>query len=160
MAEVLVEHIDWKRANLKDTALQIVSFYARSLPQLGTSRWMDFATKIIPVVMEEEAPKDVVLPGNAFKFTFNPPRPTLIQHRKGEIVIWEQAEPKIVFADSTFMTLSPSYRNLLYRVNEAIAEEVSDTYKMRVLDDPLSFIFPKEEYGKVKVEKAVLISEH
>lgn len=157
MAEVFVEQVDWRRQNIKDTTLRIVGFYTNDLAHMGTSRWVDFATKAISVIMGEENPRDVELKGEAFRLTLQPPKPMLIPvWREGE-EIWEEREPRLVFLDSTLMVLNPSYRNLIYRVNDAIAEEAASTYKVQVLKNPLSFVFPKSEYGRVNIGKAVLL---
>ena len=157
MAEVFVEMVNWNREDIKHTALRIVGFYTQSLQHLGTSRWAEFATRIIPVSMGESSPYDVKLVGDAFELIFQPPRPTLIPHIKDGTVTWEQREPGFIFRDSTFMNLAPRFRNLLYRVNEAIAEEAADTYRIRIERNPFSFLFPKNEYGRVEVDRAVLL---
>ncbi|MBI2040401.1 hypothetical protein HYT18_05010 [Candidatus Microgenomates bacterium] len=159
MAEVLVEHVDWKREEIRHTALRIVSFYTLCLSRLGTSRWIDFAARMIPVVMAERGPAEVSLHGDAFELVFIPPKPTLAPHIREKMIVWEEREPRLVFFDDTFTNLAAGYRNLIYGVNEAIAQEVSEVYKVSVHKDPVSFIFPKNEYGKVAIERAVLIGE-
>lgn len=159
MAEVLVERIDWRREEIRHTALRIVGFYTQNLSQLGTSRWVDFASRMIPAVMGEAGTGEVSLLGDEFELVFIPPRPSLSPHIKDGAVVWEEREPRLVFFDATFMNLAPGYRDQIYRVNRAIAQEVTDVYKAFVSRDPLSFIFPKQEYGRVNTEKAVLIGE-
>ena len=157
MPEILAEYVNWNREDIRHTALQIVSFYTHDLRQLGTSRWVDFASRVIPVVMGEAPPNEVRLKGDAFELIFCPPKPTLSPHIQNVGVIWQEAEPRLVFHDSTFMNLAAGYRNLIYELNGAISEEVVDVYRMRVEEDPLSFIFPKDEYGEVQIARAVLI---
>ena len=152
-----MEHVKWSREDLRHTALQVVSFYARTLSHLGTSRWIDFAARIIPAIIGDTAPWEVTLKGDAFALIFHPPKPVLIPCIRDGSVIWQEREPRLEFLDDTYLNLAPGYRNLIYRANRAIAAEVLDTYKMRISDDPFSFVFPKETYGEVAVERAVLI---
>lgn len=160
MAEVLVEQVDWRREEIRHTALRIVGFYTLSLSQLGTSRWIDFASGMIPSVMGEAGAGEISLSGDAFGLVFIPPKPSLNPHIKDGVVVWEEREPRLVFFDVTFMNLAPGYRDQIYRVNRAIAQEATDVYKIFVSRDPFSFIFPKQEYGSVSRERAVLIGEH
>ena len=158
MSKVFLERVDWRRADIKDTSLRMVSFYARAIPELGTSRWLAFAAKLIPVILEDEFLPSVTLEGDAFGLVFRPPRPSLIPHIRGEDVVWEEREPGFVFFDNTRMNLAPGFRTRLYRTNQAIAEEMADTYKVRVEKDPLSYFFPKDVYGRVGRDRAILLS--
>lgn len=97
MAGIFLERVDWRREDIKDTSLTMVSFYARALPELGTSRWLAFATRLIPVIMEDESLPSVTLEGEAFGLVFRPPRPSLTPHIRGESVVWEEREPGFVF---------------------------------------------------------------
>ena len=135
----------------------MVSFYARALPELGTSRWLAFATRLIPVIMEDESLPSVTLEGDAFGLVFRPPRPSLTPHIRADAVVWEEREPGFVFFDNTRMNLAPSFRTRLYRTNEAIAEEMAVTYKVRVEKDPLAYFFPKDVYGKVDKSRALML---
>lgn len=121
---------------------------------------LNFAVKVLPHVMGDRNSNQVQLRGDAFELIFYPPRPTLIPHIRDGAMVWEEREPRLVFVDYTRMNLAPGYRNLIYKVNGAIAREVSDTYRMRVLIDPFALVFPKEEYGRVNVDRAVLFRQH
>lgn len=157
MVEVFLERVDWRREDIKHASLRMVSYYARAIPELGTLRWLAFAARLIPVVMEEASAEDVILTGDAFGLIFRPPRPSLIPRIRGESVTWEEREPGFTFFDNTRMHLAPGYRNRLYKANQAISEEMADTYKVKIERDPLSYLFPKDVYGRVDKSRALVL---
>ena len=160
MVENLVERVFWRREDIKHTVLKIASFYCNGLPHLGTKRWIDFEERIIHVAMGKADLKEVKLPGDAFALIFIPPWPTLIPRIRSNKVVWEEREPRVVFFDDTYLNLAPSFRHQIYAVNNAIAKEVSEVYRVAISRDPFAFIFPKNEYGRVAVERAVILGGH
>lgn len=155
--EVLVENVEWNRNDIEHATRRVITFYALELAHLGASKWSRFTTGIVAAVRGERS-VDAELDANGFSLIFMGPKPSMTPVLREGVVIWTEREPRIVLLDNTYATLTPSSRNLLYHISEDIAEEVSDTYKLVILHDPLSFVFPKDQYARVEVNRAALFT--
>lgn len=149
--ELLAEQAEWRREDIRYATLQIVGYYAHTLQTFGAYWWLRYAQRISQAVRAESVPRECTLKADYFELIFYPPRPSLTPHIKESLVVWEEAEPRLVFHDMTYLNLLPSERNYIYRTNEAIAEEVMDVYKLRIEDNPFSFVFPKNEYANLTI---------
>ncbi len=155
--EVVVEKVEWNRNDIEHATRRVISFFALELADLGASRWCRFTLGIVASVRGERA-VDAELEADGFSLIFMGPKPTLNPVYRDGHVIWTEKEPRIVLIDNSYANLTPRSRNLLYHTSEDIAEEVRDTYKLAILHDPLSFIFTKEQYAKVEINRAALFS--
>lgn len=147
MYEVLWEQVEWNRQDIENTAVRVVGFYTQALAFLGTNRWVRFAVSDLIPLIRGETRKPVELSAEGFNlifYGFGRPLPIIEEGR----VIWREIEPRFTFFDKSFKFLPPRLRTILYQTNEAIANEVSGTYKLKVVRDPYSFIFPIDYYAR------------
>lgn len=149
--DIYLETVDWRVGDVKHTVLKLVSYFAKSLPELGTRPWLNFALgEVLAVVREEKT--EGALHAEGFDLIFRWPRSVKPMLVAGGLV-FSSLEPYFVLDDDSFLKLMPRYRAKLYAVSGAIAREMSDVYKMRVTHEPLTLIIPKGEYGIVKLHK-------
>ena len=156
MSEVLLELVEWNREDIEDTAVRVVGFYTHSLAFLGTNQWVKFAVSDLLPFIRGEARRPVELSAEGFNLVFDgfdKPFPIIEERR----VIWREKEPRFTFFDESFEFLPPRLRTVLYQTNEAIAEEVSDTYKLEIARDPYSFIFPKDYYARRTSQHQIIL---
>ena len=152
--ELFLETVSWRSKDVEASAHKLVNYFARSLQDLGTKPWIRFAIEEMLNVTRQRTDQ-VVLHAEGFDLIFrwakNHARPKI----DGSIIVYTAMEPAFTLQDNSFLELMPSYRNRLYRVSSAIAQEMVDTYRMRVSYDPLTLTIPKSEYGSVQLHRAV-----
>lgn len=157
--EVYLEFIDWRKEDLVWSAMKLIGLYARYFASLGTRDWIRYGSEYIIPAIRGDVPNPVELDAQAFALIFHPPfmKPSLTV--KDEMLVYKPPSPQFIFHDQTLYNLLPKQRSILYGINNAIGEEMAEVYKLEVLEDPFSFVFPREYYaGHIEIKRAIVLA--
>lgn len=142
-----VETVDYKPAELANTAGRLIQYFAE-YTGLGSSRtWQAMRLEVLGLI-RDQSPFNLIweTPGMEIGFSgFLDPRPTVTD---GEL-IYASPEPRFAFIERTDDAIRPQARTHLHRVSAAIAHEMHEVYKLSVVDqNPLMLVFPKTAYAR------------
>lgn len=158
----------WRTEDIGYVASCIIRWYAENLPELGTDGWGEIAYRDFVFSMlgqnfnwqnSNKVPncRPLRFEGMGFSLTYVKPMPICTaktyenggwQGVRGEVV-WDQPNPHVAFVDKSYLNLTPSYRDRLYKINRAVREEAIDTYKLvpvRDQDGVDYLVFPRHRY--------------
>jgi hypothetical protein len=157
LKEVRLENTKWDFESIEYSAQKLISYYAKTLPIMGTKFWINYALEgLLPVLRKQSRPS-VSFDAHGFSLVFLGPNQFPTPVIEGKAIIYRQAEPRFLFFDQP-RQLTPRLKNLLYYTSRGIAEEMSEVYKLKVSTDPVSYIFPRDEYSlSVEQERAHII---
>lgn len=113
LKEVRLESIRWDLKSIEYSAQKLISFYARSLPIMGTKYWIKHTLDGFLPVLKEQTASPVEFDGHGFSLVFLGPHQFPIPVIEEESVIYKQAEPRFIFFDQPTQ-LTPKLKNLLY----------------------------------------------
>lgn len=142
---VELEVVNYKTDEIANTAATFIYLYAKYSGIFGTEQWIDSISRLIDTIHNQK-PMQHLLSADGVDIAFSG-FPLPIAQVREEGVIFASREPRFVVTDR-MGDLLPSARTNILRVNDEITREMSEVYRLKVVKDPTTLIFPKEEYAK------------
>lgn len=140
-----LEIVRFKEDDIRHATGKLIYNFVEYSNIMGTDIWKRLWIDLVGLIKDHTA-LDVIwkAEGMDIKFSyFLDPMPLL----RDEEFIYSTPEPKITFMER-WGELLPSRMDHVSKIAEAIAWEMEDVYHLKVEKDPLTLIFPKEEYAK------------
>lgn len=156
--EVALEIVDYKTDDIEYASTFFIKTFARYSGIIGTNEWVYGLYKLREIINNQK-PESHILPAEGLEISFSGfPQPTAKIREDG--LIFTAREPRFTFFDKIRESgLLPSSRNHIESMVSAINEEMTSTYRLRIDKDPLSLVFPKEEYARsITVFDATMIT--
>ena len=153
--EAMLQLVEWKQSMLFHSSSRLIGFCVDYLGALGTASWREIAKRqLLPSIYSNRQISKYFYPsvefdGVGFSLIFYGPHHEPIPVIHGDILIWQQREPRFVFLDKSYLHLRPRIRTALYDTCGDISLEMARVYKMRVSMNPLTMVFPMSEYARM-----------
>lgn len=140
-----LEIVRYKELEVGHATGQLIYNFAEYSNIIGKQTWSRLEANMLPLIREHN-PFNILwkAEGIDIKFSyFLDPIPL----SRGDEFIYVTPEPKVTFLER-WGELLPSKMDHVSKIAEAIAWEMEDVYHLKVEKDPLTLIFPREEYAR------------
>lgn len=142
---VELEVVHYNKPAMVHASKELLHNFAQYSGVEGADTW-GTALVLVAGIIENQASEICLWRAQGIRMTFTGfqrPIPTI----KDERLVYTARPPRFVIEEPND-DLLPSKRTHVERVTNAIVREMSDVYHLQVNQDPLTLVFPKEEYAK------------
>ncbi len=155
--KVLFEQVKYRNEDIAHAGISLINHFAKYSEIMGTREWTITAMQMVSDI-RDQSPKALVFPARGINVIFSGFPQTLEARTLDTGVIFSAKEPRFDFVEQT-KGLRPWELDVTEKAAIAIALEMNEVYRLRFVRNPLTLVFPKNEYGEVRVVDARLLGK-